>query len=230
VHLPDLNKSVYDVLTQRSRAEFHAPSLSITIDEHSTFRQVLEIFSQGAHRVMVGNGTPERTKVLSQVDLVLHLLDMYDSLPAFCKQNLVQLELVTDNKIVNKLVVMSHRNSAVEGFRKIYRQGVSAVAIVDDDEKLVGTLSSSDVRGLKIDQLESVLDPVLTFLQKKSGQIRSNVTVTPNDGLKQVMEKIILGKVHRVWVVDAANRPYGCVTLTDVIKTVFDAFVKQLVN
>jgi len=230
VHLPDLNKHIIDVLTQRGRAEFHGPPLSIIIDEQSTMRQILEIFSQGAHRVMVGDGAPEKTKVLSQVDVVLYLLDKFDALPASCKQSLSQLGLVQENKTVNKIVAMSHRNSAVEGFRKIYRQGVSALAVLDDNDKLVGTLSASDVRGIKLDQLESVLDPVVTYLSKISGgQSRPLVTVTPNDGLKQVMEKIILGKVHRVWVVDANNKPIGVVTCTDVIKVVFDALVKELV-
>jgi len=230
VHLPDLSRPIIDVLTQRGRAEYHGPSLSITIDEHSTLRQVLEIFSTGAHRVMVGSGSPDGVKVLSQVDVVLYLLEKYDSLPASCKQSLLQLGLATDNRIVNKIVSMSYMNTALEGFRKIYRQGVSAVAILDDEDRLVGTLSSSDVRGLKIDQLNNVLEPVVSYLQKKYGQTRQNIVVNPNEGIKQVMEKIILGKVHRVWVVDPAGRPMACVTCTDVIKTVFDSIVKALTH
>jgi len=228
VHFPDMNKHIIDVLTQRGRAEFHPPTLSVTIAENSTLRQVLEILSHGSHRVMVGDGTPERTKVLSQVDVVLFLLDKYDSLPTACKQAIPQLGLIHDNRMVNKVVAMSHRNSAVEGFRKIFRQGVSGLAILDDDDKLVGTLSASDVRGIKIDQLDSVLEPVLTYLTKKYGQTRAPVTVAPNESLRQVMEKIILGKVHRVWVVDPNYRPVGCVTCTDVIRVVFDALVREL--
>jgi len=231
VNLPDLSRPIIDLLySPHGRSEFHGPAMSITIDDRATLRQVLETFSQGIHRVMVGDGTPEKTKMLSQVDVILFLLDKYGQLPAASRKSLDELGLVLQHRLLNKIVAMSVKNSAVEGFRKIYRQGVSAIAILSDDDKLVGTLSASDVRGLTPDNVNLVLQPVLEFLSKKYPNPRPPVTLSRNDTLKEVMEKIIMGKVHRVWIVDANNRPIGVVTLSDVIRIVFEALKKELVN
>jgi len=129
-----------------------------------------------------------------------------------------------------QVVAISDRHSAVEGFRRIYRQGVSAIAIVDQDDKLVGTLSASDVRGLTADNINTVLDPVMEFLAKKHKQPRPLVTVTADGRLKDVMDKITLGKVHRAWVVDSNMYPIGVVTATDIIRIVFDAMKKEILG
>ncbi len=34
------------------------------------------------------------------------------------------------------------------------------------------------------------------------------------------MDLVVRAKVHRVWVTDSAEKPIGCVSLTDIIKAV----------
>jgi len=233
VHYPDLNKPIIDIMReQNAKTELHNPSMTITIDEHSTIRQVLEIFSQGVHRVIVGtSGIPEKTKILSQADLVLFLLDRFDKFPDALKEPLDKLGLVNDGRMTSKIVAMSSRNSALEGFRKIYRQGISAVAILEEgSDNLIGTLSASDIRGMKIEQLSLVMEPVVEYLHKKYPHPRPLVTVTAKSTLKEVLEKQILGKVHRVWIIDAHNHPIGVVTMTDAIRIIFNVFKKSLVH
>jgi len=229
VHFPDLTRPVIDVVTSRGRAEFHGPALTVTCDEKTTIRQALEIFTQGSRRVLVGS-EPEKTKILSQVDVVKYLYGKFDMLPDSVKLPIEKLGLVAEGKIFHKLVAISHKNSAVEGFRKIYRQGVSAIAILDDNDKLVGTLSASDIRGLKLDQVGTVLEPVLDYLQKQHGQPRAAVTISPNEGLQVAMHKILNGRVHRAWVVDASFHPIGVVTVTDILCVIFEALKKEILH
>jgi CBS-domain-containing membrane protein len=231
VHFPDLSKAIIDVITVPGK-EYHGPAMTVTIDEQANVRQALEVFSQGVHHALVGSGTPDKTKILSQSDLVTFMLERYDTLPTSVKEPLDKLGLVShEGRISNKLVAMSAKNSAVEGFRKIYRQGVTAIAIVDDNDELIGTLSASDIRGIKMENLSSVLEPVMEFLAKKFPQSRPLVTVTAHANLKEVMEKLIMGKVHRVWVVDMnSRRPIGVVTMTNVLKVIFDHLRQELLH
>jgi len=230
VHFPDLSKPIIDVITVPGK-EYHGPPMTVTIDEQANVRQALEVFSQGVHRALVGTGTPDKTKILSQSDLVSLMLERFDTLPTSVKEPLDKLGLVSPERISNKLVAMSAKNSAVEGFRKIYRQGVTAIAIVDDNDELIGTLSSSDIRGIKMENLSSVLEPVMEFLAKKFPQSRPLVTVTAHANLKEVMEKLIMGRVHRVWVVDMnSRRPIGVVTMTTVLKVIFDHLRQELLH
>ena len=46
------------------------------------------------------------------------------------------------------------------------------------------------------------------------------VSCTPTDTITQVLEKMDLKAVHRVWIVDEAGRPTGVISLADVLAVV----------
>lgn len=59
---------------------------------------------------------------------------------------------------------MNAKERAIDGFRIMYQVKISAVPIIDEEGKLVGCLSSSDVRNLHEGNIEDVLLPVLQYL------------------------------------------------------------------
>jgi len=105
IHLADLTKPVIE-LVSAPRSEFHGTSMNVTIEEQSNLRQAMEIFSQGIYRVMVGDGTPEKTKILSQVDVIRFLIEKYDLLPTSTNRPLKELGVVT-NRLVNKVPILT---------------------------------------------------------------------------------------------------------------------------
>jgi len=40
------------------------------------------------------------------------------------------------------------------------------------------------------------------------------------------MEKMIVGKVHRVWIVDPQTRPIGVVAMSNILRILFDTMKK----
>jgi hypothetical protein len=66
-------------------------------------------------------------------------------------------------------VTINWKERALDGFMKIQRNFISAVAIVDDDGKLIGTLSASDLRGIDGHRLKLMLLPALDFLKEMGG-------------------------------------------------------------
>lgn len=93
--------------------------------------------------------------------------------------------------------------------------------------KIVGNLSESDLRGLNTDRLLDLLFPVLDYLKQFHGVVRKPVTVTVDSTFEQVVDKVLSEKVHRVWVVDAQNKPIGALSMSDIVAkltklTIFD--------
>jgi len=101
---------------------------------------------------------------------------------------------------------------------------IGAVPVVDEHSKIIANFSMSDLRGMGRKDFGDLLLTVDQYLQKRKEQHvtyeRSLVpiTVTENETLEQVVYKVVATRVHRVWLVDSANRVIGCVSLSDLMK------------
>ena len=118
------------------------------------------------------------------------------------------------------------RTSALLTFLLIYScfQTVSAVPIVDDEGKLVGTISSTDLRKMVTQpaQFASMGKRISDF---HHDHIRTHdlFTVKASNTLEEVIRKFQSTRVHRLFVVDAEKRPTAVVSLRDVLAK----FVKE---
>lgn len=109
--------------------------------------------------------------------------------------------------------------------------------MLDENQKLVGTLSASDLRGyapfflgpfssvlilffsgLTDETLSTLLQPVNQFISN-AGQ-KGPIRCFPDDKLDMAINKLVESKVHRLWVTDENDKPVGVLSLTDVIRTV----------
>ncbi|XP_014489820.1 SNF1-related protein kinase regulatory subunit gamma-like PV42a [Vigna radiata var. radiata] len=101
--------------------------------------------------------------------------------------------------------------------------------------KLIGTFSTTDLRGCHITSLKSWLGiSALAFteevessplysesdMQNRGSSRRELVTCYAESPLSEVNEKAVTNPVHRVWVVNQEGLPVGLVSLTDVIRVI----------
>jgi CBS domain-containing protein len=114
--------------------------------------------------------------VVTRADVIRFIWDEYQSKKdaEFCEQ----LDRVMEQSAIH--FAFSHRKAiglepiivtmplsatALHTFRTLYSKNVSAIAIVDQDRRLVANVSSSDVRGLTPESLEDLLKPVFEYLE-----------------------------------------------------------------
>ncbi|CAG8683741.1 5828_t:CDS:2 [Funneliformis caledonium] len=124
------------------------------------------------------------------------------------------------NLLENPSSITIH-DQALTAFRKIHQDGVSAVAVVEDDGRLVGEVSAADLRGLNRERLSDLKKPVIMFLKSCKGALIKPLTCHGKFTLSQVMAGIIRSKVHRAWVVDEDDVPIGVITLSDILSMFF---------
>lgn len=175
--------------------------------------KVVEVFTKGVHRVLVRQrddaGTPT-VRVLSQTDVVQYVSKRLGEVAETSEKPLNELGLATFTSV--KTVDSSKQT--LLAYRQMVQDDLLALPVVDSNGSLLGNLSSSDLRGLTIENAKSVLSPVSEFLNLGTRPVISCKATT---SLKNVVEQLLNNKVHRVWIVDDESKVVGVVTLTDLI-------------
>jgi CBS-domain-containing membrane protein len=116
-------------------------------------------------------------------------------------------QAIVDNHVSYYLSMRSHSRK------------VSAVAVVDDEKKLVCTLSASDVKGLGQEdcKFSRLLLNVDDYFIHRSGKLRTPVTCTMNNTLGTVLSKVTMFRIHRVWITDDNGVLSHVISLSDII-------------
>jgi len=181
-----------------------------------TLTTLLEPFSNGIHRVLVPQKDDDGKstyRVLSQTDVVSYIYKHKQDISQIISKKLSELGIKQ-----KPVITISNETSALEGFKTMTVEKVPALAIVDNNNRLVGNLSASDLRGITTKRIKKVVQPVTEFLETMHGALREPITITLNDTLDTTMSRFVYEGVHRLWIVDEKKKPVGCVSLTDVFR------------
>lgn len=95
---------------------------------------------------------------------------------------------------------------------------VSAVAVVDEEGKLKGNFSATDLKNLYKEKFPSLLKEVGEYLAEYSPESLKPIVVTKETTLYDVCKEFVETHVHRLWIVNDDFQPTGIVSLTDVLQ------------
>lgn len=180
--------------------------------------EVLPALAKGdVHRVGVKDPASDSLfNIISQMTLV-----------QFIARNISMLETKLRNVPVSDFMkqIISVENipsdtNTHKSFEYLFRNNISAAAIVNSDGIVTDTLSMSDLVGMLYDKLEHIDSSVLSFLSstRRTKSTKPPITCQLTDTLEYTLLKLASTKVHRLWVVDGeSNRYLGLVSLTDIL-------------
>lgn len=110
-------------------------------------------------------------------------------------------------------------------YERILELDISSVAVLDDQGKLVGVLSRSDLIQAGTRQAGSAFRaPVLTLPNRGAGEMMTApaLTVGPEDSLKVAARLMVERRIHRVYLIDSVGRPSGVLSTRDLMVAVRD--------
>mmetsp|Transcript_51678 Transcript_51678/g.129680 ORF Transcript_51678/g.129680 Transcript_51678/m.129680 type:complete len:368 (-) Transcript_51678:46-1149(-) len=125
---------------------------------------------------------------------------------------------------LKKVICVDHKEATVKAYSTLLAKDVSGVAVTDDDGRLVGCLSASDLRGSAPGRLFQEFHlPVRKFLENsqmaRCGKITTELeTCRLGEPLGTVLERLVDAHVHRMFVVDDEHKPIGVISLSDFIR------------
>lgn len=167
-----------------------------------------------------------RFRILTQMDVVRFLCQFCDVEGAresgvidLVERSVKELGLV---KEANEVHAVPTSVTALDAFRSMNQLDLQAIVVVDANTGVaVSNLSAADLRGLKPSTLKMLLKPVLEFLDDMNnglGRKRRLIAIKPTSTLATAMLQVLVGRVHRVWVLNDEKRPVGVVTLSDILR------------
>jgi len=185
---------------------------------------LLEYMCKGVHRGIISFDLDGKThyRMVTQTDLI-GLLYCHPSTVSHKLWGQTVGETFSD---IKEPFVVDHKWTALQAYRRMHQNHCQAAPVVDDDGVAIASISASDLRNLRAGNLKLVLSPVVHFLKQARLRgirtcmpgTRPPVTCTVGDTLQSVVMKLITQKIHRVWVVNDANKPIGTVSMTDILR------------
>jgi CBS domain-containing protein len=183
---------------------------------------LIELFSNGIHRVPLVNGDNTLAGLVTQVDVAMELLPI---LKAGSAHEMGHASLLSLGVALHSPVFCNAVQEVGDTLAQLDAWQIQAVAVCDDSGKLVANFSVSNLAQLWSDRdnAESALGmSVLAYLQKHAPKSLAPLTCSRATTLVDALGLMIDKQVHRLWIVDDKGHPTGVFTFSDLCRLVRD--------
>eukprot|EP01094_Clydonella_sp_ATCC50884_P004865 TRINITY_DN13861_c0_g1_i1.p1 TRINITY_DN13861_c0_g1~~TRINITY_DN13861_c0_g1_i1.p1 ORF type:complete len:312 (+),score=82.93 TRINITY_DN13861_c0_g1_i1:25-936(+) len=199
----------------------------VFVVENARMDVVAEALAQGVHMIAVLGNNGRVGSVITQSSVLKWLHSNVDHLPDRLDSNVNELPLVLGSAPVTTVDV---RDTVEHAFR-LMREGpthFSGLPVVNKelDGIIVGNLSLRDIRefGVHADRIPLMHETVGHFLSHiHSREIEVHcpaVCVSETTTLANVINRLAISRIHRVYLCDASHHPTRAITLSDVLRAV----------
>lgn len=224
-----------DILAQQASAVADGPIEEIVdlsgrnpwcaVTEETPLNSLLDMFGSevGLHRVAIVDSEANILGIISQFRIVQFVYEHRD------KFSSDRLEMkVGDWAAARNIVTVPQFTPVIEAYERLLKEKVSAVAIVDEENKFVGVLSATDLKRCFESQccdakvlFKGLHLPIKTWFESYGFHLNNHDanchTVTKETTTAQVVEQIYQHHLHRVFIVDGELHPTGVISLCDLI-------------
>jgi CBS domain-containing protein len=195
--------------TAGSIANFSKRNPLRTVAETSTLYDLVRELSI-QHRVCVVNNEGKLSNYVTQSAMIKFLKQQPDFLGSLSSKTIGELGIGT-----SPVLSVKQWDMVVDAFKIITLKGVTAVAVVDGDGRLVGTLGAHDMRS--IDPATNLIDGLVVKAESYlTSHSKNPVLITEQTTLKELVDK--LEGHHRAIIVDSEKRPVKVISIGDVLK------------
>jgi len=188
---------------------------TMAVDVNSSIQTVIDdIAFDNYHRIVLTQ-KGIATTVLTQTNILDFLFQhsKWNEMGSLSGQTVDGLQLG-----IRKVLTVTKGTQVLQAFKDIVKYQVSALAIVDENNKLIGNISASDIKAIGYDMglYARIFTTVGDFLkdQLKKGPI----TVTPQHKLGDVLKLFHSKSVHRLYITDSKHALLGVITPNDILK------------
>lgn len=191
----------------------------VTFFEDTRVSSIIPSFTQGVHRAALTNSEDKIVAIISQTDVARYLTEHLrtQNLKAIGERSLIDLGYAT-----SELVTIKIEDSVLFALNELVSHNINGLAIVDENGRLVGNFSASNLRGLYYDKFPAFLDSVHDFLTEKSPNSLSPVVGIASSSLIEITNELVASKLHHLWIVENF-KPVGIIAMSDIMKIILNA-------
>jgi CBS domain-containing protein len=217
--LLSLSQFGYSALTQSpvsAALNKSGNDIAHSVHGRTTLFEVTKYFlAEGVHRVAVTDDGNTVIGILTQSEVVKYLTADLKNLGKLAKKTVEELHLGVRN-----VLRVTMDTQVIKAFELMKNNKVSAVAVVDNviENNLIGNLSASDIRGVQVTIFSSLMLPLVQFFAMNPGMFKPPMTCKLSTTVETIVTKMVLFRMHRVWIVDNKDVPIGVISLTDIMQ------------
>ncbi|KYQ92920.1 cystathionine-beta-synthase domain-containing protein [Tieghemostelium lacteum] len=187
----------------------------------SPLTKAVELLSHGLHRIPIRDQDGKLVNIISQSSIIQFIDNNFD-VNTFPELSKTVSELSLGNAPV---LTVKQTTPAIDAFRLMDHNRRSGLAIVNENDVLVGTTSSKDLKIFISNPSVTLLQlPISEFLSKirqlNIGNTEAPVTATNEDTLKTIIQKMVSSRLHRVFIVDNNQKLLKVVSITDILNLI----------
>eukprot|EP01095_Lingulamoeba_sp_RSL-Kostka_P017788 TRINITY_DN9475_c0_g1_i1.p1 TRINITY_DN9475_c0_g1~~TRINITY_DN9475_c0_g1_i1.p1 ORF type:complete len:311 (-),score=109.88 TRINITY_DN9475_c0_g1_i1:29-961(-) len=184
---------------------FHSNKVSMAVD----------VLGKGVHRVpLFCSETNEIKHSLSQSDVIKFL---EEHIKRGGNKLMADITAIQMGMIKENVISCNESDSVLDCVSKFPENGISALAVVSDEGKLVGNFSASDLKCLSQESFPDLLLSVHDFLEKHSPNSLNPVVVKSDATLENIIAEVTSNHIHRVFILNNDYLPIGICALTDIL-------------
>lgn len=216
-----ISARVIDVIAESQRTPF------VPISEHSNMLEVARLFNEhNVHRVNVFNDEEKLVNIITKSAVLEQLQKHKELITELTKKTASELKLGT-----SPVVTVDISDTTFKAFNILRESNLYAVPVVNIQlgNAIVANISAKDVRVACSDpsRLHLLYGPISKFLasiNNDSIDIASpSITCKDTDTFESIIEKLVVNKIHRVYVIDPkTNAPKKVISLTDILHCLVD--------
>jgi len=177
---------------------------------------IAKMVDGNTRRLVVVDELGKTVNIITQFDIVKYLSENITEFGAIRNRSVDSLSLGTGPVICSSL-----DECAAAVFNFMTSKNVRSVGIVngptDDNPELVANLSLSDLKGLNEKNFQNLSKNVFEFLLATHETPKPVVSCHGSNSFEDVLDLLIENKIHRIYVVDRANRPCSVISLVDIL-------------
>ncbi|KJZ76202.1 Protein SDS23 [Hirsutella minnesotensis 3608] len=184
----------------------------VNVSSESNLSHAMEILGSGIHRLMVMSASDGVVGVLSQLRMVDFFWNEGVNFPAV--ERLYPI-LLRDLEIGTQHVISVNCDAPLSTALMLMNdEGLTSIAVVDNNHNVVGNISSKDVRHLTTTSRAPLLDGscmhFISVILNERGVEKGRDAfpvfyVNPYSSLAHTVAKLTATRSHRMWVVESAS-------------------------
>jgi CBS domain-containing protein len=212
-----LSQPVRDLVNISGRNRFVRLAVSAGIQD------LFEVLAQpDVHRVALRDDSKKIVGLVTQSRLVRYIKENQGDFSSKWEMR------VKDFCRMGNVATVNVNQFVIDAIRRLEESRISGIAVVDDEGKLVGNISASDLKRMQVDSVEQlcydIYQHIHIFLNLSTSEnIRKQLphfepfTVSPEDTLGKVIDLVVEKGIHRVYICDSDRKPVGEISLCDIL-------------
>lgn len=129
---------------------------------------------------------------------------------------------------IRNVLSVHNGDTAITAFKMMAEHGVTGLAVINEEGKLIGNISVRDLKLIRADagMFTRLHQHIRNFLPKLRAEFGSMdrpdkiVSLSASDTLETAIRLLSENHIHRIYIVDEQRKPIGVMSLKDILLAV----------